>query len=193
LSKRKTEMTLRVWHLAVGAVAAVALGAFGVTALQHRGTSSSGETSVKVQVSPFGSSETAGSAARHEASDVLALLKARGLPISGYVRYTAATDENHLLGRPGQYVSKLNFKDTRIPTEESLGDPTSIDAGGSIETFTNEADAKKRLAYVSAITQSVQFAAEYEYRVGTVLLRVSNVLTPDQARAYGQALRDAVG
>jgi hypothetical protein len=49
------------------------------------------------------------------------------------------------------------------------------------------ADAERGFRYVQAITQSVQVFAEYDYLVGgTVLLRLSNVLTP--AAAYQRAL-----
>jgi ABC-type phosphate/phosphonate transport system substrate-binding protein len=52
-----------------------------------------------------GSSSSSSSAKKNEtALAVLRSLKRAGLPIGGHVNYTAATDENHLLGRPGEYV-----------------------------------------------------------------------------------------
>lgn len=165
-----------------------------------------------VKVKPFSNSSPVGGAAKsrsrptassaeaqapssgtYDAADLLKLLRAKGLPIGSYVNYTARTDENHLLGRQGEYVRKVNFTDKRIPSEESAGDPTSIDAGGSIETFANTDDAERRFQYVKAITQSVQVFAEYDYLVGgTVLLRLSNVLTPTQAAAYERELERVV-
>jgi hypothetical protein len=99
------------------------------------------------------------------------------------VNYTAESDDNHLLGRPGQYVSKANFHDSRL---EKSGE-FDIDGGGSIETFASSDDAQKRYDYVHAITTSSPLFAEYEYPNGLVLLRLSHVLTPKQAKAYKSA------
>lgn len=118
------------------------------------------------------------------AIEVLRSLKRAGLPIGGYINYTAANDGNHLLGRPGQYVSKVNFRDKRLkawPDFDSNG-------GGTIETFASEDDTKKRYDYVHAISSSASLFAEYEYRDGLVLLRLSHYLTPRQAAAYQEAL-----
>jgi hypothetical protein len=118
------------------AVAAVVGGCGG------SGSSSSGATEGKTAVA------------------VLRSLKSAGLPISGYINYTAANDTNSLLGRPGQYVSKVNFHDKRIEKSEDF----SLDGGGTIETFASGDDAKKRYDYVHAITSSSSLFAEYEYR-----------------------------
>jgi hypothetical protein len=77
---------------------------------------------------------------------LMRLLRARGLPIKSYVDYTVETDENHLLGRPGQYVSKANFRDGRLDLPPSAFD---VEGGGSIETFNNESDARRRYEYVA--------------------------------------------
>src|SRR6266496_5060912 len=47
------------------------------------------------------------------ADQILQGLMPHGLPIGESFTYTADKDVNKLLGRPGQYVGKLNFKDTR--------------------------------------------------------------------------------
>jgi hypothetical protein len=115
---------------------------------------------------------------------VLDMLEQRGLPIGRSVNYTAATDRNHLLGRPGQYVSKVNFRDTRIPAVGNF----DTEGGGSVETFKSEADAKSRYDYVHSITSKSPLFTEYEYLHKTVFLRLSKVLTPAQAAAYERAL-----
>jgi hypothetical protein len=117
------------------------------------------------------------------ATAVVKGLSKSGMPIKGYVAYTAETDPNHLLGRPAQYTSKVNFHDGRLPRAAKY-DTTG---GGSIETFANHADAVRRFKYVEAIAQSPMFA-EYDYLNGTVLLRLSSVLTPKQAAAYKRVL-----
>lgn len=102
---------------------------------------------------------------------------------------TAANDGNHLLGRPGQYTSKITFSDSRIPSSETAGlKADDVSSGGSIEAFDNAADAQARAKYVEAVTKSVPAFAEYDYLHGTILIRVSQLLTPDQAATYKTAV-----
>jgi hypothetical protein len=127
---------------------------------------------------------TVGLAAKtKKAVTILRSLKRAGLPIDGYVNYTAATDDNHLLGRPGQYVSKVNFHDTRLDKESDF----DIAGGGSIETFRSVSDAKRRYSYVHSITSLSPLFGEYHYRHGATILRLSFDLTPSQAAAYKRA------
>jgi len=52
------------------------------------------------------------------------------------VVYTAATDRNHLLGRPGGYTSKASFADSRIAPAAVQGfTPGDVELGGSVEMF----------------------------------------------------------
>src|SRR5665647_137930 len=61
------------------------------------------------------------------AAEVLDGLKSAGLPIGNAVEYTAETDTNKLLGRPGQYTGKANFEDTRIDEDtQSLNDSIEV-------------------------------------------------------------------
>jgi hypothetical protein len=119
-----------------------------------------------------------------DANAVVDKLSTAGLPIGDRMTYTAANDTNQLLGRPGQYVSKTSFRDTRI-TDQSAD--VSLDDGGSVETFATADDAKRRFDYIDGISKSPLFA-EYHWLRGTTLLRVSHKLTPDQAKEYETAL-----
>ena len=118
------------------------------------------------------------------AASVLSALKDAGLPIGEHIEYSAETDPNEQLGRPGGYTSKVNFHDTRL--EQS--DDFDTDSGGSIEVFTSEADAKRRYDYVDGITRGNALLNEYHWLNKTAFLRVSKKLTPDQADAYKKAL-----
>ncbi len=114
-------------------------------------------------------------------------LKGQGLPIRKVETYTEENDPNKLLGRPGQYVGKANFRDRRA--EDDGASDLDVSEGGSVEVFASEDEADKRTAYVEAIGQSgVGPFAEYDYRRGRVLLRVAGGLTPKQARQYEAAL-----
>lgn len=121
------------------------------------------------------------------AEQIVKALQARGLPIGAFTVYTAETDLNHLLGRPGQYISKASFKDTRIVSQTT---DFGVSDGGSVETFATAKDAQGRFAYLQSLSTSGNaLFAEYEYIEGLVVLRVSSQLTPDQAKAYDTALK----
>lgn len=118
---------------------------------------------------------------------VITKLRSAGLPI-GLVRYyTASSDPNKLLGRPGQYNGKANFRDRFLS-----GAGFDVENGGSVETFSNTTAARKRFNYVSSVTESSPLFAEYDYLEGTVFLRLSHELTPKQAKVYERAFRRAV-
>ncbi|MFD7558864.1 hypothetical protein ACFV9E_30560 [Streptomyces sp. NPDC059835] len=101
---------------------------------------------------------------------------------------TAESDPNHLLGRPHQYTSKVTFTDGRIPAADTDGKtPDDLALGGSIESFSNAADAKARADYIQAATSSLPMLTEYHYLHGTTLIRVTHLLTPTQAADYEKA------
>lgn len=62
------------------------------------------------------------------AEEISTALKEKALPIGTVVVYTAEKDTNKLLGRPNQYISKVNFADTTLEQSDPK-DPK----GGSVE------------------------------------------------------------
>lgn len=151
-----------------------------------------GTSSSPPSISPTQSQRASSSSSplgKMTATSVIAKLKAAGMPIGKVIVYTAATDVNHLLGRPNGYLSKAAFIDTRIKSSEvagySLGD---IERGGGVEVFSDPAGAKARMDYIQALAKGSPMFAEYDYTLGPALLRLSTILTPTQARAYEHAL-----
>jgi hypothetical protein len=123
------------------------------------------------------------------AAQIVQALKAKGLPIGEVFSYTAENDQNHLLGRPGQYIGKTEFKDTRIASTNQ-GAAIAVSDGGSVEVFATVADAQHRFAYLQALSTSGNaLFAEYEYLDGLAILRVSSQLTPTEAKAYEAAFK----
>lgn len=118
------------------------------------------------------------------AADVIHAFRSAGLPIGDVVEFTAETDSNSLLGRPNQYIQKVNWKDTRI---EEQGDP-GVSTGGTVEVFLTVGDLEARKAYVETISASASFLAEYSFANGLVLIRLSHDLTPDEAKGYENVL-----
>lgn len=102
--------------------------------------------------------------------------------------YTDATDPNHLLGRPHEYTSKVEFSDSRIHGAAVQGQPPgSLQYGASVEVFADSMDAGARMASIQANAASQPAIMEYDYIHGNVLVRVSHYLTPRQAADYDKA------
>lgn len=126
-----------------------------------------------------------------DATRFVRALQGREPAITTIVTYTEATDANNLLGRPGQYISKVEFVDSRLPLP-SPGSELGIDNGGSVEVFKTVKDATARFKYVDAITHSSSLFGEYHCQYDTVFLRLSLALTPAQAAEYDAAARAVI-
>jgi hypothetical protein len=109
--------------------------------------------------------------------------------------FTAEDDPNKLLGRPNGYTSKTAFTDTRIPVEGEVEFTKENDTlrGGGVEVFGDADAAKARMDYIQSFGKATPMLAEYDYTSGGVLLRVSKILTPDQAAEYESALKAVLG
>lgn len=136
------------------------------------------------------SSTAAPAPAAATADQVIGTLAAKIPTVKLVKTYTAEDDRNHLLGRPNGYTSRSAFSDSRVPADQLNGvAPDDTDRGGSVEVFPDEAGAKGRADYIQAVTKSFPAAAEYDYVAGPVLVRVSHLLTPDQAKEYQAAVK----
>jgi len=145
--------------------------------------------------------------------DVVAYFKENGLPIAETKKYTEEDDPNELLGRPGQYIGKVNFIDTNVVSKKvedekkdygseasseeeikkSMLEEFDTDSGGSFEIFKNNTDAKSRYDYISKISSDTGgILAEYDYVQKNILVRVSKSLTPKQAANYEKVLKELV-
>lgn len=109
--------------------------------------------------------------------------------------YTPATDPNHLMGRPGGYSSKANFRDSRVPELKPLEGVTvswgpGVESGGSVEVYDDADQAEQRYKYVQGIAKAAPgMDVGYTYLRGQIILRVAGALTPDQAAGYEAALK----
>ena len=118
------------------------------------------------------------------AADVVAKLKAGGVPVASTMKITAENDPNHLLGRPNGYTSKVVLVDSRVAAGDR-GQPGDVSNGASVEVFADAASAKARAEYIGGIAKtSPALANEYDYVKGAVLVRVTGVLTSGQAAPY---------
>lgn len=118
-----------------------------------------------------------------EVDDVIDAIVTEGIDLLDWTIFDAESDPNHLLGRPGQYVAKASFWDSRI------GDPERDDASGTIEIFRAERDLLRRMRYVEEIGQRMPMLLQYQFRKGLILVRLDKRFTPAQAREYEQVLK----
>ena len=125
------------------------------------------------------------------AQSIVIALRSHGLPIGKITSYSASNDPNKLLGRPGYYISKTNFIDKRV--KEPISDGIDVINGGSVEVFANVTNAKTRYIYLTTVEKSIPMLAEYDYIDRNVLLRISNDLTPKQAKQYQMTLKKVLG
>jgi hypothetical protein len=127
---------------------------------------------------------------QHPASALAARLEAAGLPVRHVIVYTPSTDPNHEMGRQGGYTSKVAWQDPRA-VRQDVGDTRgSVGLGGGIEVFPTAAGAQARYHYLRGFQPP--FGDGYDLLTGTAILRLSQYLTPAQARAYKTAFSAAV-
>ena len=113
------------------------------------------------------------------AEQVVTNMQEAGLPIDGVIVYDEKTDPNKLLGRPNQYVSKINFADTRLDQVDGTN-PN----GGTIEVFENARDLDKRKKHNEMVMEQYPVFTEYLFVHDNYIIRLSYDLTKDQAEEY---------
>ena len=122
------------------------------------------------------------------ASQILEAMKASGLSMGDIQVFDETNDPNGLLGRPGSYVSKAHFLDTRVSDPygfEWFEGEINTDYGGTVEVFETAEAAQSRAQYIQGIVDAgASFGAMYTYLKDNVLLRVGYELTPSQAAEY---------
>ena len=100
---------------------------------------------------------------------------ARRMGIENITVYTAVTDPNHLLGRQGEYTSKVEWSaDGEI---------------SGIEAFADAPDAQLRYAYLRAFRPPIGDGYDYLYRAA--ILRLASIYTPAQAEALNASFERA--
>jgi hypothetical protein len=162
-------MNRRLRNILVGIGAAVPLTACGSSGTPQSATAVPTSTSASVRVAlPVA---TATPAVSSSAICGPAAVVARRMGIKDFTAYTATTDPNHLLGRQGEYTSKINWGQDR-----GNGNVFS-----SIETFPDAPDAQLRYAYLRAFRPPIGDGYDYLYRAA--ILRLASIYTPAQAAA----------
>lgn len=116
------------------------------------------------------------------AEEILLQLQDKNQNLSEIEAFTEETDPNEKLGRPGYYISKADFSDSRL----EQNDPDYL-VGGTIEVFASKEDCKDRAEYLQSLADSklgVFALDQYIYQYEEVLFRVEYGLTNEQAEEY---------
>ena len=123
------------------------------------------------------SGATATQAPKFDDQAVATAVRAASFGVTDVVIYTAETDTNKLLGRPGQYTAKVSWNDPRV---------SSKNRDSTIEIFPDKASLDARYAYIDGIIKSAPALLQYMYRNDgrLALLRLPKDLTPAQAQEY---------
>ena len=159
-----------------------AITAAALLALTACGTDSTNSTTTGTTKPASSSSDKSATLDAEQVVKALANTVAEAEPATVY---TAKTDKNNLLGRPGGYTSKADFTDDRA--QPDLDD--AVQKGGTIEVYDDPADANERAEFIASTLKKMKiFGTEYHYLNGGTLLRVSGELTPDEAAEYETAL-----
>lgn len=100
-------------------------------------------------------------------------------PVKDTTIFTAETDPNKLLGRPGQYLVKMSWK---LEGEDA-----------TLEVFRAPDDAQKRADYTTQIGKSSPMFLQYVYLnlKRSAVLRLPKEVTPASAKAW-QAMFEAL-
>lgn len=104
------------------------------------------------------------------AEDIIGRFMVFDLPVGKIIIYDEETCPNNLLGRPGQYVGKADWEDTRV---EQYSDTLT---GGTIEIFKDADSLKKRKEYLEPFLEEAMFL-QYMFIHKNVIIRVDKELT----------------
>jgi hypothetical protein len=178
---RRTPVVMVVAGLAIGSLAGCGGGS-------NNAVASSTASSSTATSSASAAGET--KAASADATAILQKLQSAGLPITDSIVITEDNDPNNLIGRPGQYTSKVVFADRRTGVALDKATPDN-GSGGSVEVFANAAAAKSRSDYIQTSLAALGPAAgtEYDYLTGAALVRVAGALRPSEAAQYEAAVK----
>lgn len=122
------------------------------------------------------------------AQEIVAGLIAQGLPLEQRTRYTAALDNR--IGKPGQYIDRLSFRDLRLDGPGVFVDQSG-NSTGQVWVFANERDAvrySQDLRGPSPDGNPTMYVFQRKY----VVLALDRRLSIEQADAYSQALDNVV-
>jgi hypothetical protein len=184
---------MRKW-VTIASIFAVALGACG------RGdddtappSSSPTENSTAATTDASTTTDAPAITAPPEAANALGVvdaLTAAGLPIGTTIEFIDVTDPDERLGRPGQYIAKAAWIDTRV---DCVLDEPGWECGGDVELFDNPDDLDSRWNDLIAFADTPPIGGYYMWRSDTAIVRLGFAIAPSLAYEYQIALGATLG
>ncbi len=107
---------------------------------------------------------------------------------------TEDNDPNGKLNKAGGYTATVYFESKNINQSEIYGSnliDKGTNAGGSIEVYANEEDAIKRNEYLAIFDGGI-FSSGSHRVVGTMVIRISNLLTASQQKNLEEKIFNAM-
>lgn len=167
-----TQLAVVSTEAAVGEVETSAVDNEADSTIEPATTEPASTTEAAVETTDAGEIETA--------EQFIGALRADELPIGETIVYTAETDPNESLGRPGNYIGKAGWTDTRLADCTEPG----WDCGGDVELFDDDDDLNDRYDYLGGFASEPMIGGFYMWKVPGAVIRVGFALTPDQAETY---------
>lgn len=134
---------------------------------------------------PRASAKADNEAPQQSGEDLAASLKGEIPAITKTVTITEDNDPNDSIGRPGSYTESVAIYDSRA---DCASDELSVDCGAKIEVFSSRDEASARKNYIQqSLKDNPILGSEYDYVLGSTLLRVSGTLKPSEAKQYEAA------
>lgn len=107
---------------------------------------------------------------------------------------TEDNDPNGKLNKPGGYTATVYFESKNIKQSEVYGEDIiekGTKAGGAIEVYANEEDAKNRENYLAGFDGGILSSGSHKV-IGTVLIRTSDDLTATQQKTLEENIIKAL-
>jgi hypothetical protein len=167
--------------MTITVMAACETGGPSQSALPSQSVETSPSPSATVTGEPTSSPSPEPAVRDFTAESFLQAMKRADLPVGATVVFDRRTDPNGLLGRPGGYVEKASWADTRV---ECFSEPPDYDCGGDIEVFDDEADLRERWQYLQGFATAPLIGGFYMWKSDFALVRVGFDLTRARANEY---------
>lgn len=116
--------------------------------------------------------------------------------IEKVVVYDEQSDPNGLLGRPGEYIGKADFVDSRIEANQNPYMTDVLKEGGTLECFDSRSACDARyqlLCSMSGPEMGALGVNAYLYKYETAIFRVSYDVTLSDAATYQTAMDAILG
>jgi len=153
------------------------------TSDMHNGESGSSEDVSSPEPADMSDEAAAELSITPSARDLVDAFIAAGLPLLSVFEYDEYTCPNGLLGRPNQYIERIDWRDSRHSEENE---------SASIEVFANSRDMQLRKEHIESVWEAMPLLRQHLYYNDNMLLRLPlsfSSATADEYESIFNSLR----